>query len=405
LGYSFFAITGKYLTAAKAGLMSQFLAGYQGVVKNQFFQNIWPAYFFFVITFLANFWVIKRGISRGIEWLSKMAMPILFTFGFIIMIRVLTLGAPNAAKPAWNVINGLGFLWNPDLSALKDAKVWLAAAGQVFFTLSVGIGMILTYASYLKKEDDVVLSGLTSVSTNEVAEVVLGGSIVIPAAVAFFGPMAITQIAASGSFNLGFVTMPMIFTEIAFGQVFAFMWFALLFLAGVTSSISLAQPVVAFMEDEFDLSRDKAVWILGIIAFILCQPAIFFLGNGVVDELDFWGGTFGMVLFATIETVLFAWIFGMDKAWKEIHHGAELEVPKIYRFIIKYITPLFLFFILGFWFVQQGLPVMLMKNVPAANVPYVLFTRLGLIAMLVVLAILVKIAWLKKKVAKRVDIL
>ncbi|MFC1517611.1 sodium-dependent transporter [Candidatus Margulisiibacteriota bacterium] len=405
LGYSFFALTGKYLPAAKAGLMPQFLQGYQGVVKNQFFQSIRPAYFFFVITFLLNFWVIKRGISKGIEWLSKLAMPVLFTFGFIILIRVFTLGTPDAARPSWNIINGLGFLWNPDFSALLNAKVWLAAAGQVFFTLSVGIGMILTYASYLKKEDDVVLSGLTSVSTNEMAEVVLGGSIVIPAAVAFFGPMAITQIAASGAFNLGFVTMPLIFTKIAFGQIFAFMWFALLFLAGVTSSISLAQPVVAFMEDEFDLTREKAVWILGFVAFILCQPAIFFLGNGVVDELDFWGGTFGMVLFATIETVLFAWIFGMDKAWKEIHHGAELEVPKIYRFIIKYVTPFFLFAILGFWLVQQGVPFMLMKDVPAANIPYVLATRIGLLVMLVVLAILVKIAWRKKRMAKKVDIL
>ena len=91
-------------------------------------------------------------------------------------------------NPTYNTINGLGFLWNPDWSALKSAKVWLAATGQIFFTLSCGIGVILTYASYLTKQDDVALSGLTAAATNEVAEVILGGSIVIPAAFAFFGP-------------------------------------------------------------------------------------------------------------------------------------------------------------------------------------------------------------------------
>ncbi len=402
LGYSFFSLTGQYLNAAHAGMMKEFLQGYQGVAQNQFFHNIWPAYFFFVITFLINFWVIKRGISKGIELLCNIAMPILLLFGIIVAIRVLTIGAP--VHKAWHVLQGLGYLWNPDFSVLKDAKVWLAAAGQIFFTLSVGIGVILTYASYLKKDDDVALSGLTAVGTNEFAEVVLGGSIVIPAAFAFFGP-AVTQIAQSGSFNLGFVTMPLIFTKISLGGLFAFMWFMLLFLAGVTSSISLLQPVVAFAQDEFDLTREKAVRIIGIIAFILCQPAIFFLKNGVVDELDFWGGTFALVLFATIETILFAWIFGIDKAWKEIHHGADIQVPKIYRFIIKYITPLFLCIILGSWLYQQGIPVMLMKGVSPSNIPYIIATRLGLLALLVGLAVLVSIAWRNKKEAKKVDIL
>jgi NSS family neurotransmitter:Na+ symporter len=401
LGYSFFALTGKYTAAAHAGLMKEFLQGYQGVVKNQFFSNIGTAYVFFLITFLVNFWIIKRGISKGIEMLCNIAMPVLLVFGVCIVIRVLTLGAP--IHPDWNVSLGLGYLWNPNFSVLKDAKVWLAAAGQIFFTLSVGIGVILTYASYLKKDDDVVLSGLTAVGTNEFAEVVLGGSIVIPAAFVFFGPL-VTELAQSGSFNLGFVTMPLIFTKVSFGAIFAFMWFMLLFLAGITSSISLIQPVIAFAMDEFDLTREKAVRIVAVIAFILCQPAIFFLKNGVVDELDFWGGTFALVLFATIETVLFAWFFGIDKAWKEMHHGADLNVPVIYRFIIKYITPLFLFFILGFWFVQDGIPFILMKGVPTANHPYILTTRVMLVTMLAVLVALVAIAWRNKKVAKKVDL-
>ena len=402
LAYSFFAISAKLSSINDQATMKSFLMGFQGLESNQFFSGLSSAYIFFLITFVLNILIIYHGIKRGIERLCKLAMPLLFIFGIILMFRVFTLGTPDAAHPTWNVSNGFGFLWNPDFSALKSAKVWLEAAGQIFFTLSVGIGVILTYSSYLSKGDDVALSGLTASATNEFAEVILGGSIIIPAAFVFFGPVDIKSIAASGVFNLGFVTMPMVLNRLPLSEIFGFLWFALLFLAGITSSVSLAQPAVAFLEDEFNLNRKKAVLIFGFVSFILCQPAIFFLGKGVVDELDFWGGTFFLVLFALIETILFAWVFGMDKAWDEMHKGADMRIPAIYKFIIKYITPLFLIFILGVWFWQQWVPIILMKNVAADNFSYILFTRIGLILVFLVLAILVKLAWGTKKMTKAV---
>jgi hypothetical protein len=144
-----------------------------------------------------------------------------------------------------------------------------------------------------------------------------------------------------------------------------------------------------------------------VVTFVLCQPAIFFLGRGVVDELDFWGGTFFLVLFATIETVLFAWVFGMEKAWDEIHRGADMAVPRIYKFIIKYVTPLFLFFILGMWcfYVPEGakesqlMSVVAMSGVSEADRPFVLGTRIGLILIFLVLAVLVKIVWRKRRLS------
>jgi len=398
LAYSFFALTGKYAGLSDQASMQSFLRGFQGIEVNRFFNGIGIAYTFFLITFIVNIWVIYYGIKGGIEKLCKIAMPILFIFGIFLVIRIMALGTPDPAKPSWNILNGFGFLWNADFSALLSAKVWLEAAGQIFFTLSVGIGVILTYASYLSKGDDVVLSGLTASGTNELAEVILGGSIIIPAAFVFFGPENMQSIAKSGVFNLGFVTMPLVLNKLPLATLFGFMWFFLLFLAGITSSVSLAQPAVAFLEDEFDISRKRAVGILALAVFILCQPAIFFLKNGVVDELDFWGGTFFLVLFATIETILFAWVFGMEKAWDEIHKGADMRVPRIYKFIIKYITPLFLFFILGMWFCQEWLPIIFMKNVSSADKGFVLATRIGLIIIFAILAILVKIAWRKKKI-------
>ncbi len=393
LAYSFFALTGKYTALLDQQALRSFLIGFQGLEKNQYFNSIATAYVFFLITFLLNIWVIYFGIKGGIEKLCRWAMPLLFVFGIVLVVRVFTLGTPDSSRPDWNVAAGFGFLWNPDFSALKSAKVWLEAAGQIFFTLSVGIGVILTYASYLKKADDVVLSGLTAATTNEIAEVILGASIVIPAAFVFFGPVDIKLIAQSGVFNLGFVTMPLVLNKLPWPQLFGFCWFFLLFLAGITSSISLAQPAVTFLEDEFNIKRKRAVSIFSVVAFILCQPAIFFLGRGVVDELDFWGGTFFLVVFATVETVLFVWVFGMDRAWEEIHRGADIAIPRAYKFIIKYITPLFLFIILILWFVQEWLPQIMMVNVAGQDKPFILGTRLGLLLIFIILVILVKIAW------------
>ena len=398
LGYSFFALLGKYSACTTEESMTAFLQGYQGVVANQFFSSIGPSYFFFLVTFLLNILIVYFGISKGIEKVCEYGLPVLFLFAIVLLVRVLSLGSPDPAKPDNNILNGLGFLWNPDWSALKSAKVWLAAAGQIFFTLSCGIGVILTYASYLTKKDDVALSGLTAAATNELAEVILGGSIVIPAAFAFFGLAGVTKIAEGGAFNLGFVTMPLILQKIAFGNIFGFLWFMLLFLAGLTSSISLAQPAIAFLEDEFNFSKGKASLAFGTVTFVLTQPVIFLLARGIVDELHFWGGTFCLVLFATVETILFGWVFGMEKAWTEMHVGSDITIPRIYRFIIKYITPAFLLFILSFWFWQEWTPLILLKNTPPENVPYIIGIRLMLVVLFVVLAFLVWHSWQNKKV-------
>jgi len=395
LSYSFYSLSGVLTDMPDRESMAKFLSAYQGLESNAYFHSLVPAYLFFFITLGLNFFIIFRGVTKGIERLCKFAMPMLFLAAFVLLIRAVTLDAPYPDKPDWNILNGFGYLWNPDFSALLDAKTWLAAAGQIFFTLSVGIGVILTYASYLRKGDDIALSGLTAASTNEFAEVILGGSIIIPLAFAFFGPDAMREVAASGAFNLGFVTMPFIFSKISLGALFSFLWFFLLFLAGLTSSISLIEPAVAFIRDDFQIERRKSAMIVGGVAFILCQPAIFFLGHGVLDELDFWGGTFCLVLFGTIESILFAWTFGIDRAWNEIHRGAQLHIPRVYKWIIKYITPAFLLVILGTWIMQQGWSTMIMENVRAEDAPYVLFTRLGLLSLLVVLASLVHI-WHKK---------
>ena len=137
------------------------------------------------LTFIINFALIYRGINKGIETFCRIAMPIMALLAIIVLVRVLTLGTPDpVGNPDGSVWKGLGFMWNPkstgDENYLLNWKTWLAASGQIFFSLSVGFGIIINYASYLSRRDDVVLSGLTSSSMNEFFEVCLGGMITLP---------------------------------------------------------------------------------------------------------------------------------------------------------------------------------------------------------------------------------
>jgi len=386
LAFSYFSLAGSYGSLTDQASMSGFLRAFQGLTPGGSVANVGSAYFFFLVTFGLNLLVVAGGIRRGVELVSKVCLPILFLFAAFLVARIFWLGAPDPAHPEWSVLNGLGSLWNPDLSALRSSRVWLAAAGQVFFTLSVGIGAILTYASYLNRDDDVTLSSLTAVGMNEFAEVILGGCLIIPAAFAFFGPEQMAAIAKGGAFTLGFVTMPLVLNQIPWSQLFGGIWFLLLFLAGLTSSISLAQPVVAFFRNVYGWSRAKAVLVFGLISLLLSQPAIWWLGRGAMDEMDFWGGTFCLVLFGALEVLVFCWAFGLERGWREIHRGAELRLPRFFQFVLRYVTPAYLLFILGFWLYDNAKATISMSGVDPANRPYVLATRwmlIGLFAALV----------------------
>jgi len=401
LGYSIFSLTGKYLAIESYQGMVDFLSAYQGKTSNIHFQDLSSAYLFFLITLGLMVWILSRGISKGIELLAKTAIPLIVLFGLILVFRVFTLGTPDPAYPDQNVWAGFGYIWNPDFSILKDSRVWLAATGQIFFTLSVGFGAIQTYASYLGKKDDVVLSGLGTSSTNAFAEVILGGSIAIPVTVAFFGLTRTQEIAQAGAFDLGFFAMPIIFQQLPFGQVLGTLWFFLLFLAGLTSSVAMAQPLMAFLQEEYKIDRKRAAWLIGVLVFFLVQPIIFFLKFGFLNEMDFWIGTLGLVVFAIIEVILFLWVFGPTNAWKEIMSGADLRVPKFFFFIMKYITPAYLFILLGFWFFQDGMKVLSMSGVPEENYPYIWFARFLLSGIFLVMIILVRFAWQKPHLIQR----
>ena len=403
LGYSWFSITGKYFGHANRAAMGQFLRGFQGAESNEFFSSLVPIFIFWGITIACNFFFLYKGISKGIEVLAKYGMPLLFILGLILVVRVLTLGTPDPSAPELNVSSGLGFIWNPDFSRLGSAAVWLAAAGQIFFTLSLGQGIIQTYASYVREKQDITLNGLSTASTNEFTEIILGGTIAIPAAVIFFGVAETQLIAQGGAFNLGFEALPVIFQKIPLGQMFGGMFFFLLFIAGITSSVAMTQPAIAFLEDEFKWKREKAVKVVFSVLVSLTLLLILFFKHGVLDELDFWAGTFGLVVFATLEIILFSWVFKIKKGWEEMHKGADLRVPKVFKFIMTYVTPVYLLVLLGVWTYQDAVKNFLMRDpanvhhADAAHHPYLWGTRIVIVLLAVAVMLLIRKAWDKKK--------
>jgi neurotransmitter:Na+ symporter, NSS family len=347
---------------------------------------------FLGFVFLLNFILVYRGLSKGIEWFCKYAMPALVILAVIILVRVLTLGTPDPAKPNQNILNGLGYMWNPtqlvfqertdapqvpggfkwtdrevlvgdEMVATRQAEItasggtlridtrtmwrqlanpllWLAAAGQIFFSLSVGFGVIITYASYLKNKDDIVLSGLSASSANEFCEVALGGLISIPAAYVFLGAAGI---AGMGTFGLGFNVLPLVFSQMPLGNLFGAAFFFLLFLAAVTSSLSMLQPGIAFLEEVLPINRRQSVALLGLVTSLGCIFIVYVSKDmKALGTVDFWVGTLLLFVLATIQVIVFGWVLGVDKGFTEMHRGAEIRLPGFVKFVIKFVSPAYL---------------------------------------------------------------
>lgn len=306
--------------------------------------------YFLLVTFFLNFILIYRGVTKGIETFCKVAMPIMVICALVVLVRVLTLGTPDAAKPDQSVIGGLGYMWNPQVDKLYKADTWLAAAGQIFFSMSVGFGIIVNYASYLRKEDDVVLSGLTACSMNEFFEVCLGGMITLPAAFIFLG----TAAGGQGTFGLGFNALPNVFAQMPGGQYFGFFWFFMLFLAAITSSLSMLQPVIAFFEEGLGLKRHASVAFLGLITLLGIGFVMWFSKDMLaLDTFDFWVGTALIFVLALVQSIIYGWIFGIKRGDYEAHQGAHIRIPWFVQLMLKYVVPIFLAVIFVAFIIQN----------------------------------------------------
>ena len=336
------------------------MGGFKETVPADFFQSltgsskssIWAVSAFGMLVFSVcialNIGILSRGLSKGIEIVSKIGMPLLILFAALLAVRGLMISKATDEFAVASPFEGLNYVWEPKFESLANPSVWLAAAGQIFFTLSIGMGSMHCYSSYLRKNDDVTLNGAAGAWTNEFCEVVLGGSILIPIAVAYLGLEAVkAQVVGGSGFDLGFKVFPTLFNHWgSFAPAAGFLWFGLLFFAAITSSLAMGQPIMAFLQDEFKFSREKSAVAFGVMLLPLALPVALLNTSSFFDEFDYWAGTFCLVVMAVGESVLFAWIYGAEKGWAEMMRGADLKVPRFFFYVMKYVTPTLLIVIL-----------------------------------------------------------
>ena len=356
LGYFYAYSTGSPVVDAsmpiadQARASTQFYNDFSGTSENGFiFGSLGvPTIVFWAVTFGLNIFLILRGLSKGIERFVSFAMPLMAVCAVVVLIRVLTLGTPDPSLPDQNVMNGLAYMWNPDFTALGNPQTWLAAAGQIFFSISVGFGIIINYASYVRPKDDVALSGLTAAATNEVFEVGFGGLITLTASFVFLGLTGTIAAVSTGTFGLGFQTLPVVFAQMgAIGPLVGAVWFFMLFLAAVTSSVSMYQPALAFLRESLGLDRVRGTLYVVAICLVGSFLVIYYTEGSVFwSTLDFWVGTFLILVMATIEIIAFSWVFGIDAGWDEIHEGSQIQIARVFRLILKFVAPAYLLVVL-----------------------------------------------------------
>jgi len=334
--------------------VAEFFKQYTNMAKSTFgipFESV----VIYIFCLALNTYILSKGL-RGVEKVAKIGIPLLIGFGALLAIKGLTLGSSGASAeyPNANAFDGLNFLWSVNFDSIWDLKVWMAAAGQIFFTLSVGMGTIHCYASYIKSKDDIALNGLSAGFMNEFVEIVLGSLIVVPIAAGYLG---IDWVRENADFSMAFKTMPFLFEKWGpfLSNASGFMWFGLLFFAGITSSLAMGTPWMGFMQDEFKWSRNKAAGSFGLIILVIGLPTVLFFNYGVFDEYDYWAGTVSLVVFAMLEVILFSWIFGITKGWKELNEGADIKIPHFYKFVMVFVTPVMLIVVfLGSVFAPKG---------------------------------------------------
>ncbi len=344
LSYAISYLDGSLMPAANPGAYDEYFGSLVGIGQDGALFR--PGHRDFlgilIFTFVMNFFFIYRGITKGIEAFCRVAMPIMVVLALVVLVRVLTLGTPDPAAPDRNVVNGLGSMWNPNFAKLSDPNTWLAASGQIFFSLSVGFGVIINYSSYMRKNDDVALSGLTATSMNEFFEVCLGGLITLPAAFIFLGAAAQEM----GTFGLGFTALPSVFAVMPAGQLFGFLWFIMLFIAAITSSLSMLQPVIAFFEEGLGLKRHAAAAILGLIAAIGSGFVVYFSKDlKALDTMDFWVGTMCIFVLAMFQAAVYSIAFSVQSGHAALHEGSHIRVPIALQYLLKFVTPVYLLLI------------------------------------------------------------
>ena len=297
----------------------------------------------FVIFCMFTLSIIYAGVRNGIERVSKFMMPILVVLSVIIAIYSVT--RPGA-------IEGVKYFLVPNLKNFSWMTV-VAAMGQMFYSLSIAMGILITFGSYMKK-DSSIEDSTRNVEVFDTAIAIMAGLMIIPAVFAFSGGDPDTLQAGPA---LMFITIPKVFANMGFGTVVGILFFLLVLFAAVTSSIALTESAVSTFEDEIGWSRRKSTAVIGIIMIALgtlsCLgygPLAFvkIIGMQFLDFFDFLTNSVMMPIAAMMTSIFVSKVVGIDRIEEEIRQGeAAFRRKKIFVVMIKYLCPIFAMIILA----------------------------------------------------------
>ncbi len=332
IGYFYKSVTGKF---------SQLSSTNAGEIFSSFTADAPLQIGLLALFLLLTVYIVSRGISGGIEKFAKIFMPLLFLILLLLLIRSLTL--EGASK-------GLEFYLQPDFSKM-NFKVVYYALGQAFFSLSLGMGTMVTYGSYLGKKENLP-SAAGWVAFFDTLIAIMAGFIIFPAIFS-------QGMNPAGGPGLVFNILPVIFAKMPGGVVFGPLFFALLCIAALTSTISLLEVPVSYLIDEKQKKRKKSAYILGAITFVFAIPSALSAG-GVkffsklpiinMDFLSFWDlvwGNLSLSVGALFMAVFVAYVWKTSNALKELKQGAEgFKLSKLWIFCLKFLAPVFIFIIL-----------------------------------------------------------
>lgn len=297
--------------------------------------------FWFLLFTALVFLVILAGVKRGVENVTKVMMPVL-------VLLALCVAAYSVTRPG--AMEGVKYFLIPNFQDFSWMTV-VAAMGQMFYSLSIAMGILYTYGSYMKKEVDIEKSTY-QVGIFDTAIAILAGLMIIPAVFAFSGGAPETLNAGP---SLMFITIPKVFASMGFGTGAGLTFFLLVFMAALTSAISLAESGVSTFEDQLGLSRTKAILLMGAIILLFGSASSMgfgalsgftVLGMGILDFLDFLANSLMMPVAALATCLLVTRVVGLDKIAKEVEQSSAFNGKRLYGFFMKYLAPVFILIVL-----------------------------------------------------------
>ena len=295
----------------------------------------------FLIFTLVVLLIIVAGVEHGIEKVSKMMMPVLVILAVVVSIYSVT--RPGA-------LEGVKYFLIPNFDNFSWMTI-VAAMGQMFYSLSIAMGILYTYGSYMKKDVDIEQS-TSQIEVFDTAIAFLAGLMIIPAVFSFFDGDP-EKLKAGPS--LMFITLPKVFASMGMGRIIGIVFFLLVLLAALTSAISLAESCVSTIEDQLGWKRNIASVVIGIIIVILGSfSALGFgmldfvqiLGMSILDFFDFLTNSLMMPIAALSTCILIVYVVGVDKIVEEVETSSKFKRKGIYKFFIKYLAPICILVIL-----------------------------------------------------------